>query len=112
MNESLINKLRKLRLSGLLETLEVRLHEAQSNNLTYAEFLELILQDELLVRDQRKIARRVKGATFRDLKSLEDFNWAFNPTIKRNGKNWSKAISFSGCRPWWPWAMSSLFLVP
>lgn len=84
MNESLINKLRKLRLSGLLETLEVRLHEAQSNNLTYAEFLELILQDELLVRDQRKIARRVKGASFRDLKSLEDFNWAFNPTIKRN----------------------------
>lgn len=84
MNESLLNKLRKLRLSGLMETLEVRLHEARSNSLTHAEFLELILQDESLVRDQRRIARRVKGASFRDLKSLEDFNWRFNPTIKKN----------------------------
>lgn len=84
MNESLVDKLRKLRLSGLAETLEVRLHEARGNSLTHGEFLELILQDELLVRDQRKIARRVKGASFRDLKSLEEFDWGFNPTIKKN----------------------------
>lgn len=84
MNESLSSKLRKLRLSGLTETLEVRLHEAQGNSLTHAEFLELILQDELLVRDQRKIARRVKAASFRDLKSLEEFDWSFNPTIKKS----------------------------
>ena len=84
MNESLTSKLRKLRLSGLTETLEVRLHEAQGNSLTHTEFLELILQDELLVRDQRKIARRVKAASFRDLKSLEDFDWSFNPTIKKS----------------------------
>ena len=84
MNESLTTKLRKLRLSGLAETLEVRIHEAQGNSLTHAEFLELILQDELLVRDQRKIARRVKAASFRDLKSLEDFDWSFNPSIKKS----------------------------
>jgi len=84
MNEALFNKLRKLRLSGLTETLEVRLQEARGNSLTHGEFLELILQDELLVRDQRKIARRVKAASFRDLKSLEEFDWRFNPTIKKN----------------------------
>ena len=84
MNESLMTQLRKLRLSGLAETLQVRLQEAQGNSLTHAEFLELILQDELLIRNQRKIARRVKGAAFRDLKSLEDFDWGFNPTIKKN----------------------------
>ena len=84
MKETLLNMLKKLRLSGLAKTLEVRLHEAQSNNLTHVEFLELILQDELLVRGQRKIARRVKGASFRDLKTLEDFDWGFNPTIKKN----------------------------
>lgn len=84
MNESLSSKLRKLRLSGLTETLEVRLHEAQGNSLTHTEFLELILQDELLVRDQRRIARRVKAASFRDLKSLEEFDWSFNPTIKKS----------------------------
>ena len=84
MNESLTSKLRQLRLSGLAETLEVRIHEAQGNSLTHTEFLELILQDELLIRDQRKIARRVKAASFRDLKSLEEFDWSFNPSIKKS----------------------------
>lgn len=84
MNERLASTLRKLRLSGLAETLDVRLHEASGNHLTHAEFLELILQDELLVRQQRQIARRVKSAAFREQKSLEDFDWSFNPSIKKN----------------------------
>ena len=84
MNESLANILRKLRLSGLAETLQVRLHEAGGNHLTHAEFLELVLQDELLVRQQRQIARRVKAAAFRDPKTLEDFDWSFNQAIKKS----------------------------
>jgi DNA replication protein DnaC len=84
MRESLREQLRKLRLSGLSETLDVRLSEAPSPKLTHAEFLELILQDELLVRDQRKIDRRVKSASFRDIKTLEDFDWSFNPRIQRS----------------------------
>lgn len=83
MNESMTSMLRRLRLSGLTETLEVRLHEASGNRLSHLEFLELILQDELLVRDERKIRRRVKSASFRDQKSLEEFDWHFNPRIKR-----------------------------
>ena len=39
--------LRQLRLSGLAETLDVRLQEAAGHQLNHAEFLELILQDEL-----------------------------------------------------------------
>ena len=50
MKEALLSALRKLRLSGLAQTLEVRLQEAASHNLSHAEFLELILQDELSVR--------------------------------------------------------------
>jgi DNA replication protein DnaC len=84
MNDTLSHMLRTLRLSGLAETLEVRLHEASANRLSHTEFLELILQDEMLVRDQRKIARRVKSASFRDLKSLEEFDWNFNPSIKKS----------------------------
>lgn len=84
MKESVATQLRQLRLSGLLDTLPVRLEEAQGTRLNYEEFLELILQDELLVRDQRKISRRVKNASFRDLKTLEDFDWSFNPRIPRS----------------------------
>ena len=84
MKDALLTTLKKLRLSGLAETLDVRLQEASGNSLTHAEFLELILQDEVLVRQERLIARRVKAADFRELKSLEDFDWTFNPSIKKN----------------------------
>jgi DNA replication protein DnaC len=84
MNDSLMTTLKQLRLSGLAQTLDVRLQEAGGNHLTHAEFLELILQDELLVRKERQIARRVKSASFRDLKSLQDFDWSFNPSLKKS----------------------------
>jgi DNA replication protein DnaC len=83
MNESLLSALRKLRLSGLSQTLEVRLQEAASHNLSHVEFLELIFQDELMVRQERLIDRRVKAAGFRELKPLEDFDFSFNPSIKK-----------------------------
>ena len=77
------NTLRKLRLSGLMQTLDVRLAEAAASRLSHGEFLELILQDELQVRQQRHLARRTKAAEFRALKSLEDFDWRFNASINR-----------------------------
>jgi DNA replication protein DnaC len=76
--------LKKLRLSGLSASLEIRLQEAISSSLTHREFLELILQDELLVRDDRLIARRIAAANFRDVRRLEDFDWTFNPSIKKS----------------------------
>lgn len=83
MNDTLITAVRNLRLSGMLESLEIRLQEAGGNNLSHAEFLELILNDELNIRQQRLIQRRIKAAQFRDLKTLEDFDFRFNPSIKR-----------------------------
>jgi DNA replication protein DnaC len=83
MNEALRTALKELRLSGTAQSLEVRLQEAAGNGLTHTEFLELVLQDELLVRKERQIQRRVKAAMFRELKTLEDFDWQFNSSIKR-----------------------------
>jgi DNA replication protein DnaC len=75
--------LKQLRLSALGQTLSVRLQEAAANRLSHAEFLELILHDELNVREQRRLTLRTKAAEFRALKSLEDFDWRFNPGIPR-----------------------------
>jgi len=83
MNVQLAQNLRRLRLSGLLSSLEVRLQEATGNSLNHAEFLELIVADELAVREDRAIARRIKAARFRDLKTMEDFDFSFNPSINR-----------------------------
>lgn len=83
MNGSLQTALKNLRLSGLAQSLDIRLQEAAGNCLSHEEFLELILQDELLVRNERMISRRVKAASFRELKTLDSFNWQFNSSIKR-----------------------------
>jgi DNA replication protein DnaC len=61
----------------------VRLQEAAGHGLGHAEFLELVLQDELAIRSDRQLQRRVKAAQFRDLKTLDKFDWSFNPSIKR-----------------------------
>jgi DNA replication protein DnaC len=82
-HQNLKTQARTLRLSGLLENLEMRLQEAEAHRLPYAQFVELILQDELNVREQRGIARRHKAAAFRESPSLESFDFAFNPSIDR-----------------------------
>lgn len=83
MRPSLMQTLKQLRLSGLATSLDVRLSEATGNRLDHAEFLELILQDELNVRSSRQIGRRVKAAMFRQTKNLDEFDFSFNTSIKR-----------------------------
>src|SRR6266566_9752794 len=80
---SLENTLKQLRLSGLARTLGLRLQEAAANRLAHEEFLEILLQDELNVRQERALSRRTKAADFHRLKTLEDFDWRFNPNIPR-----------------------------
>ncbi len=83
MNTNLNEKLKKLRLSGMNTSLEIRLQEARTNSLDYEEFLELALQDELNTREDRLIKRRVKAAAFPGLKTLDQFNWSFNSSINK-----------------------------
>lgn len=84
MSDSLLAMLRKLRLSGLAESLEVRLHEASVSGLNHREFLELLVQDELLTRNQRLLNRRIAAANFRETRRLEDFDFSFNPSIRKD----------------------------
>ena len=73
MTNTLKEHAKKLRLSGLLTSLEVRLQEAEANRLPYAQFLELLFQDEVNVRHQRLLARRHKSADFREPRIVD---WA------------------------------------
>ena len=70
MKETIMKRLAKLRLSGIASTLDLRLQEARGNDLDHLEFLELALQDELDIREQRSIERRIKLAAFREPRSL------------------------------------------
>ena len=84
MTHNLQKACQQLRLSGLAASLDLRLQEAASHQLSHAQFLELLFQDELNVRAQRLLERRKQMAGFPDLKPLEDFDFSFNPSIKRS----------------------------
>lgn len=83
MNEELNTKLRHLRLSGFVEALPIRNQQAVHNNLAHVEFLELLVEDELTRRRDRLHARRLKQAQILQVKSLESFDWTFNPKIPK-----------------------------
>ena len=73
--------LKKLRLSGVLNSLAVRNREAIENKMTYPEFLALLVQDEILRRDKNRFASRIKKSGFKGEKTLESFDFSFNPKI-------------------------------
>ena len=75
------NKMRILKLNGMLETLELRLNQAQKDSLGFIQFLEMLLEDETQHRANKKLAGRITKAHFEEEKSLEDFNFNFNPRV-------------------------------
>ena len=75
--------LRTLRISGLLETLEVRNRQAVEGRLAYAEFLVLLLQDEVERRAQAALRLRLRRGTFDLGKTLEAFDFHFNPKLNK-----------------------------
>ena len=75
--------LRALRISGLLETLEVRNRQAVEGRLAYGEFLVLLLQDEVERRAQAALRLRLRRGTFDPGKTLEAFDFHFNPQLNK-----------------------------
>ncbi len=76
-------QLKKLRLSGILHTLEQRNREAMERKLAYTEFLALLIQDEVARRDQKKFDLRLRRAGFRSSKTIEAFDFDFNPQVPK-----------------------------
>lgn len=79
----MIPKLKQLRLSGVLATLEARHRQAIDGQWAYVEFLERLLEDEIERRAQKQLALRVRRAALNTTKTLEGFDWSFNPSMNR-----------------------------
>jgi DNA replication protein DnaC len=79
----LVPQLKHLRLSGLLDSLDVRNRQAVEERLSYVEFLSRLLEDEVERRNQKQLHLRLRRAAFRGDKTLESFDFAFNPTLNR-----------------------------
>ncbi len=86
-------QLKSLKLSGALETIELRVMEAGQNQLSFDELLSLVLQDELLTRQNRKLQRLIAHAQLNSNKTIETFDFTFNPSI-----NAQQIRYFTTCR--------------
>lgn len=75
-------QLKQLKLSGAAETLELRLMEASSNDLSLSEMLSMLLSDEIEVRRNRRLNRLISHAHLPSDKTLEHFDFSFNPSIR------------------------------
>jgi DNA replication protein DnaC len=74
-------KLSRLKLSGILETLPVRMDQAMKEKWSFSEFLDLLLTDEVERRDFKQLSRRLVKSELDPDKTLESFDFTFNPRI-------------------------------
>jgi DNA replication protein DnaC len=77
-------QLKALKLSGTLETIELRLMEATQNQLAFSEMLSMILADELETRRNRHLQRLILNARLESNKTIESFDFTFNRSIYAN----------------------------
>lgn len=83
LSQTSMKKLRDFKLSGIIRTLPVRLEEAINRNLSHSEFLELLLEDEVNQRTENRRKRLYAGARLPFEKGIEDFDFTFQPSVKK-----------------------------
>jgi DNA replication protein DnaC len=83
LKHQLASQLRQLRLSGVLETMEARNRQAIDGQWSYVEFLSRLLEDEVERRSQKQLTLRLRRGALNTTKTLEGFDFHFNPNLNR-----------------------------
>jgi len=84
IDHHIAQQLKTLRLGGFLESLDLRLTQAREEEFDHLTFLQVMVQDEIERREAKKLAQRLSRASFEQQKTLEGFDFSFNPTVKRS----------------------------
>jgi DNA replication protein DnaC len=75
--------LKQLRLAGIRATLETRALQAHQSGLGFMETFSLLIQDELDRRKTKQIERRYKLSGLDERKTIEEFDWSYNPKLPK-----------------------------
>jgi DNA replication protein DnaC len=84
--------LKSLRMTGMAESLPMRYQEAKANELDYLQFLDNLVSDEQVRKQSNLLNRRMKKARFPEMKTLEGFDFSFNPIISKK-----EVMALSSC---------------
>lgn len=83
MNDSLQDKIKKLHLAGILQTADMRAEQAVKEQLSYMEFLELLINDENLNRSRNRRNDLMRCSRIPQNKTIEEFNFSWQPCLNR-----------------------------
>lgn len=83
LNDDLVHVAKRLRLSGVLESLDLRAREAVDDQLSHREFLVRLLGDEIERREAKQLQLRLRRACFDQVRALEDFDFRYNPRVPK-----------------------------
>jgi len=76
--------LKQLRLGGMASVLETRIQQAQAEPMAPIDLISCLVSDELSRRSDRLLERRRKAAGFRNLHTLDNFDFSFNRKMNRS----------------------------
>ena len=92
--EQVMHQCRSLRLSHLAGELETVLADAEANELSYLQFTEALLRQEIVARSRKRIALNRRQAGFPMPKRLDEFDYRHQTTITKRQVNQLLDFSF------------------
>ena len=90
---SIKSNLTKLKLSGIVKTLESRNAFALENKISYIDFLELLIDDENANRLSNSYKRRFTRSKLSEQKQLEDYDFSYQPELDKK-----QIMNLASCR--------------
>lgn len=81
--ENLKTKLRQFKLAGIVKSLESRNRFAIDNNISYLEFMELLMDDELVNRKANSFGKRLIKSKINTIKSIDEFDFNYQPKLNK-----------------------------
>src|SRR5690348_18347684 len=82
MNETLEQKLAALKLARMRQVYPSWVQQAVQSELGYGEFLEQLVTEELLARQENQLRRKMKAAGFPYAATIEQFDFSLRPELK------------------------------
>ena len=83
MKEELYKKLKYCKLSGIIESFEKIYEETRTQELSHLEFLDKLLDEEVIARENNRYKRLLKKANFPTIKTIDTFNFTKAPFLNK-----------------------------
>jgi len=94
LTERIVTNLARLRLSKISELLPQMIESSQDKALSNAAFLDLLLEEEVAAKEQRRVETALKISGLPFIKTIDEFDFTFQPSLDRKLINTIFDLSF------------------